>query len=67
MNSFVVKIVKFLLIIAVLRHMKFRVKHNFKKFMLVTSDDIVKRGIFYIWAPVCGHLRNLIFSGNTSL
>ena len=67
MDSFIVKVMKLLLIVTVLRHMKFRVKHYFKKVMLVTFYDVVKRGIMNICAPVGSHLRNLILSGNTSL
>ena len=67
MDSFVVKVVKLLLIVAVLRHMKLGVKHSFKKLMLVTFYDIVKRSILDICAPEGGHLRNLIFSSDTSL
>jgi hypothetical protein len=67
MDSFIVKVVKLLLIVTVLRHMKFRMKHYFKKVMLVAFNDVVKRGVLNIWAPVGCHLRNLIFSGDTSL
>ena len=67
MNSLVVKVVKLCLIVAVLRHMELRVQHDFKELVLVASDDKVKRGIFYIWAPVSSHLRYFIFCGNTSL
>lgn len=35
--------------------------------MLVTFDDIVKRSILDIWAPVGSHLRYLIFSRDTGL
>ena len=34
--------------------------------MLVTFDDIVKRSILDICAPIGGHLRDLIFSSDTS-